>query len=176
MCTEPVGAATAKRYRLPASEVPTFKAWTRYLSSGPTVWNRSTAPSFTPAIRGTIWQVLKTDTQAQALANPMIDYLLWRRSLNPVRFASYHPRLSPALSQLLTISTPSLPSSVPPPSFTPVPQVVTPTSPQGVTPPLIPPAPQGVSPAAIPEPSSILLAIGMTAVGVWWRGRLAHSS
>ena len=30
----------------------------------------------------------------------MIEYLIWRRSLDPTRFASYHPNLSPALARV----------------------------------------------------------------------------
>ena len=90
-------------------------------------------------------------SQAQSLANPMIDYLLWRQSLNPVRFTANHPNLSPALSQLLT-SSPQLPANVPPPTFTPVPQVqpVT-TSPQVVSPPLIHPFAAGNLPGGHPR-------------------------
>src|SRR3954453_11539565 len=100
-CSGPAQCATVKKFTIPPAEVPVFKQWTKFLTAGPQVWSKTHAPSFTPAIRGTIWQVLRTDVQAQALANPMIDYLLWRQSLAPVRFASYHPRLSPALSQLM---------------------------------------------------------------------------
>ena len=106
----------------------------------------------------------------------MIDYLLWRQSLNPVRFTANHPKLSPALSQLLT-SSPQLPANVPPPTFTPIPQVqpVTSLAPGRLLLALIPPSPQGISPAAIPEPSSILLALGMTGVGPLVARRLARS-
>jgi hypothetical protein len=169
----PAECATVKKFTLTPGEAQVFRTWTKYLSTGPQVWSTTQAPTFTPAIRSTIWQVLKTDTQAQALANPMIDYLLWRQSLNPVRFTANHPRLSPSLSQLL--NSPTLPAGTPPPTFTPIPQVQPVTSsPQGVTPPLIPPSPQGISPVAIPEPSSILLALGMTGLGLWWRRRLAR--
>jgi hypothetical protein len=170
----PAEGATIKathKITLSPAEVQVFHHWTKFLSGGTPTWSTTHAPEFTPQIRSTIWQVIKTDTQAQSLANPMIDYLLWRQSLNPRRFATNHPALSPRLSQLLK-SVPSLPAGVPPPTFTPVPQTTT-TSPQGVTPPLINPSPQGVSPAAIPEPSSFLLALGMTGVGLWWRKRLA---
>ena len=70
--------------------------------------------------------MLKTDTQAQSIANPMIEYLEWRRSLDPTRFTYYHPNLSPALAQLL--SSPSLPASIPPPTYTPVPEPTTTTA------------------------------------------------
>ena len=107
----PVEAA-AKKFVLTPAEARTFVAWSHYLSAGPQTWSSTHAPAFTPAIRSTIWQVVKTDTQSQQLANPMIDYLLWRQSLDPKRFAAYHPNLSPRLAQLL--NAPTLPSGVPP--------------------------------------------------------------
>lgn len=170
-------AARVRHYSLTPSQAQVYRAWTNFLAAGPDVWSTRQAPSFTPEIRRTIWQVLKTDSQADQLANPMIDYLLWRQSLNTARFDFYHPRVSRVLNQLLeappTTVTPSLPTSLPVPQTTP-----TVAAPQGVTPPtvssppLVAPATQTVAPPAVPEPSSILLALGMTACGLWWRRRL----
>jgi hypothetical protein len=176
----PANAAAVKKYVITPSNERVFVAWTNYLSAGPQLWSTKHAPSFTPAIKSTIWQVLKTDTQDQSLSNPMIDYLLWRRSLNPQRFTANHARLSPALAQLL--SAPSTPPGVPPPTYTPVPQTTTPTptptptatAPQTVSgPPLIPPS-QQVAPVAVPEPGSYIVAAVMIGWGLWWRRRL-HS-
>jgi hypothetical protein len=164
----PVQAATTKKLVLTPSELKTFEAWTSYLSEGTQTWSTTHAPAFTPAIRSTIWQVLKTDTQAQSIANPIVDYLEWRRSLDPTRFTHYHPSLSPALAQLLT--SPSLPTTVPAPTYTPVPQ----TAPQELTSPSPPTATQSVAPPAVPEPSSLLLAAAMTGWGIWWRRQLAR--
>ena len=161
-------AATTKKLVLTPQELKTFEAWTRYLSEGTQTWSTTHAPAFTPAIRSTIWQVLKTDTQAQSITNPMVDYLEWRRSLDPTRFTYYHPSLSPALAQLL--NSPSLPTTVPAPTYTPVPQ----TAPQELTSPAPPTAAQTVSPPAVPEPSSLLLAAAMTGWGIWWRRQLAR--
>jgi PEP-CTERM motif-containing protein len=131
------------------------------LAGGTQTWSTTHAPAFTPAIESTIWQVLKTDTEAQAISNPMIEYLEWRRSLDPTRFTSYHPNLSPALAQLL--SSPSLPTN--PPS---------PTAPQVLSNPATPSAAPKVFPPAVPEPSSLLLAAAMTGWGIWWRRRIAQ--
>ena len=106
--------------------------------------------------------------QAQSISNPMIEYLEWRRNLDPTRFTFYHPNLSPALAQLL--SSPSLPISVPPPTYTPVPQ----TAPQDLSDPAAPSAAQTVSPPSVPEPSSLLLAAAMTGWGIWWRHQMAR--
>jgi hypothetical protein len=180
----PARGAATKTYVVTPGQARAFYVWTNYLAKGPQVWSQTHAPAFTPAIKSTIWQVLKTDTQAQSLANPMIDYLLWRQSLNPTRFARNHPNLSPALTQLL--NTPTLPPNVPPPTFTPVPQTA--VSPQTVVPPqtlvsphtLTPPAPltpplsQTVIPPAVPEPNSLILAAGMVGWGLWWRRRMSR--
>jgi hypothetical protein len=148
---------------LQASEAQTFdEAWTNFLAGGPQTWATTPAPAFTPAIESTISQVLNTDTAAQALSNPMIAYLEWRRNLDPTRFTSYHPNLSSALAQLL--SSPSLPT---PTNVAPT-NVAPPTST-----PATPTAPQTVSPPTVPEPSSLLLAAAMTGWGIWWRHQLA---
>jgi hypothetical protein len=172
-------AAAVKKYVITPANERVFVAWTKYLSAGPQLWSTKHAPSFTPAITSTIWQILKTDTQGQSLANPMIDYLLWRRGLDPKRFTANHTRLSPALAQLL--SAPSTPAGVPPPTYTPVPQATTTptatptpiaTAPQTVSdPPLIPPSPQ-VVPVAVPEPGSYIVAAFMIGCGFWCRRRL----
>jgi hypothetical protein len=172
-------AAAVKKYVITPANERVFVAWTNFLTAGPQLWSEKHAPSFTPAIKSTIWQILKTDTQDQSLANPMIDYLLWRRGLDPKRFTANHTRLSPALAQLLR--DPATPASVPPPTYTPDPQATTPptstptpiaTAPQTVSgPPLIPPSPQ-VAPVAVPEPSTYIVAAFMIGCGLWCRRRL----
>jgi hypothetical protein len=159
LAVQPLQAATTKKLVLTPSEAQTFEAWTNFLAAGPQTWSTTHAPAFTPAVESTIWQVLNTDTQAQAIANPMIDYLEWRRSLDPTRFTSYHPNLSPALEQLL--------SSPPLPGTSTAPQVLS----RPATTPL---SGQPVAPPAVPEPSSLLLAAAMTGWGIRWRHRIAQ--
>src|SRR5271157_2775583 len=120
---QPLQAAATKKFVLTSSEAQTFEAWTKFLAGGTQTWSRTHAPPFTPAIESTIWRVLKTDTAAQSISNPMIEYLEWRRSLDPTRFSFYHPNLSPALAQLL--SSPSLPANPSAPTDTPVPETTT---------------------------------------------------
>jgi len=177
---QPLQAATTKRFVLTPAEAKTFEAWTKFLAEGTPTWSTTHAPAFTPAIESTIWQVLKTDTAAQSISNPMIEYLEWRRSLDPTRFSFYHPNLSPALAQLL--SSPSLPANPPPPTDTPVPETT--TAPQVLSSPAPAPAPapatptaaQTLSAPAVPEPSSLLLAAAMTGWGIWWRHQLAKQN
>ena len=167
---QPLQAATTKKFVLTPAEAKTFEAWTKFLAEGTQTWSTTHAPAFTPAIESTIWQVLETDTEAQSIANPMIDYLEWRRSLDPTRFTHYHPNLSPALAQLL--SSPSLPANDPPPTDTPVPETT--TAPQVLSSPATPSGAQSVSPPTVPEPNSLLLAAAMTGWGIWWRHRIAQ--
>jgi hypothetical protein len=164
-------AAPTKRLALTPANARVFVTWTNFLDKGETTWSRRQAPSFTPAIRSTIWQVLKTDSQAQSLNNPMIDYLLWRRSLDPQRFLLNHPSLSPALAQL--VDTPALPITPPTPTATPGTQTA--VGPQTVSGPPAPIASSSALPPAVPEPSSLLLAVTMTALGLFFRHRLARA-
>jgi PEP-CTERM motif len=146
------------------------EAWTNFLAGGPQTWATTPPPTFTPAIDSAIWQVLNTDTAAQALSNPMIEYLEWRRNLDPTRFDANHPNLAPALEQLL--SSPSLPSNPPPPTSTPVPSTPVPSTPVPETPTLA----QTVTPPTVPEPSSLLLAAAITGWGIWWRRQIANQT
>jgi hypothetical protein len=91
-------------------------------------------------------------------ASPMIDYLLWRRSLNPQRFDFFHPRLGPSLG-----------NHADPPVTVSVPQNLVPTTP--TTPPLIPAVPQTIEPN-VPEPSTFVIGLLMGVWGVCSRRRL----
>lgn len=176
----PAEGAPVRQNALPQSEIRNLRAWSRYLAAGPQVWSTIHAPAFTPTVRNAIWQLLRTDNtqgqpQAQVLTNPMIDYLLWRRSVNPVRFDQNHPNLGPTLSQLLTAP----PTSAPTPIYTPSPQTIPLPGPTE-TPAPIPstPAEQGSTPppAPIPEPSTVILGAGMIGWGLWWRRRMIRAN
>jgi hypothetical protein len=88
-----------------------------------------------------------------------LDYLLYRRALNPARFDHYHPTIGPQLSTQL----PALPTVTVPP--------ITPPAPQIVPPPLTPPARQ-----TVPEPSTLLLGTAMIAGVGYMRRRQARMS
>ncbi len=158
----PLHAAATKSVPFASSDAQTFVAWTRFLSGGTQTWATTHAPAFTPAVESAIWKVLKTDTAVQSLSNPMIQYLEWRRSLDPTRFAYYHPSLAPTLAQLLP--APSLPQTIPPPpSGSPASSSTPGSSTTGA---------QSVTPPAVPEPGSFAVAAAMTAWGIWWRRRM----
>ena len=48
----------------------------------------------------------------------MVHYLLWKQSLDPTRFAHYHPKLAPALDKILkeAQTAPVAPQELNPPS------------------------------------------------------------
>ncbi len=148
---------------LTAADVETFRHWSKYLLDGPETWTRIVHPPVTPAVRSAIWDSVRTDPGP---SDPMVNYLLWKQSLDPTRFAHYHPKLAPALHRIeLARSSPILVSQVSP----------TTTNSAGTTPAPSTPAtnpvtsPQNLVPNAAPEPSMLLLAACMTG---WAIGKL----
>jgi hypothetical protein len=148
-----------------------YRGWVGYLAAGPRVWATVHDPEVTLAARQAIHRALQV---SDPLSNPWIQYLEWRRDLDPARFDHWHPRLGPQLAQLLPV--PTTPST----SVTSVsqPQTTTPAQPQTITPgpppnqQIIPPV---VTPPAIqtPEPSALSISLLLLGAGAWWRRR-AH--
>ena len=64
---------------------------------GPSVWSSVIHPPVTPAVESAIWKAIRTDPGE---TSPWIQFLLYKQSLDPARFAHYHPKLSPALDRL----------------------------------------------------------------------------
>ena len=134
-----------------------FKEWSRDLEASPSVWKAVLHPPVTPAVRSSIWESVRTDPGG---VEPMVAYLLWKQSLDPTRFAFYHPKLAPALDKILkaTPTAPVAPQELNPPS----------TSTPGDTPstPSTTTSEQGLNPPA-PEPSTLLVALGMAGWSIW---------
>jgi hypothetical protein len=145
---------------------PAVRAWENYIAHDPSYWLSVRAPKITLAVRA--W-MMATLTEADPTADPMTEYLLWRRSIAPVRFDYYHPHLGPELQNLLptltSTSTPgtgSSPSASSTPATTPTP---TPT-PTQAQPQLSIPSSTGTSgsvPSAVPEPGAGTIALIMVA-------------
>jgi hypothetical protein len=139
------------------ADVAVFNEWSKYLLAGPTKWVEVEHPPVTAAVESAIWKSVKTDPGG---TDPMVDFLLWKQSLDPTRFAHYHPKLAPVLHKIsLARSSPTVTQQVttaPTTTSTGGTASATPTSP-------VASEPQTLNPPASPEPSTLLLAVGMAA-------------
>ena len=68
-----------------------------YLLAGPTMWTEVEHPPVTAAVESAIWKSVRTDPGG---TDPMVNFLLWKQSLDPTRFAHYHPKLAPVLHKI----------------------------------------------------------------------------
>lgn len=154
---------------IPAAEVPVFKAWSRYLLAGPTAWATVPHPLWDSTVRAAVWESIKTDPGP---SDPMINFLLWKQSLDPTRFAYWHPKLAPALHKIaMARKVAALAPQTGPTTMGSGSGGGTSTSP-GTTPTTWP---QNLTPPPVPEPGMLLVAATMTA----WafrrtRGRGTH--
>lgn len=121
------------------SEATLGPTWIRFLNGGQALWAVVKPPPI-PS------HLVLARQNGFLVETPFVDYLYWRRSLNPARFDLFHRTLGPALGQLT------------PPSATGV--SATGITPQASTPPTTNAVPQN----GVPEPSG--LAIGLMLVGV----------
>jgi hypothetical protein len=158
----------------------TDASWNQYLAGGPLHWANAGKPVITAQIREMMHEGLSS---ADPVANPSVQYLLWRRSLDATRFDTFHPKIGRQLGSMLP---PTYPSSTPQaqqlvPESTPTPSsvVTTPSSPTSITPTtpatapdaVTPPANPSPAPSAIPEPGTLIMGLVMVGTGLWWRSR-----
>ena len=138
-----VGALTTLPAQVSASSMHSrssdLSSWATYVLAGPSAWSTVPAPPVTLNVRETMDQALESPDPT---SNPYVDYLLWRRSLDPSRFDYWHPVIGPMLQQLIT-STPS-------PSLAPS----TPQAPQSVGTQPQPLPGSGIVPESSPGPGS----------------------
>jgi hypothetical protein len=127
-------------------------SWSAYLLAGPKMWSSVVHPSVTPDVRAAIWKALGSDAPE---STAWVQFLLWKQSLDPERFALNHPHIAPVLDR---ISSASLGTQTITPPTTTTPDTTPLTQPQSLTP-------------VVPEPGPWLLALGMTGWGLWWRWR-----
>jgi hypothetical protein len=129
-------------------------SWSAYLTAGPSVWKSTIHPEVTPDVRTAIWRALGSDAPE---TSAWVQFLLWKQSLDPTRFARNHPHVAPVLSRIVTTASSQV---------TPTPTTSTPTT--SSTTPIT--EPQTLAPT-VPEPAAWLLALGMTGWGLRWRRR-----
>ena len=82
---------------MPAAELSVFRTWSRYLLRGPDGLGQVASPACDAGDPG--GDLAEHQDRPRPDTNPMVDFLLWKQSLDPPRFAHYHPRLAPALHQ-----------------------------------------------------------------------------
>jgi len=117
---------------------------------GPSVWSTIVHPPVSPSVESAIWKAIRTDPGD---TSPWLQFMLYKQSLDPARFAFFHPKVSKALNRLSAATTTQA-QAVNPPSTTPSGSTSSPpTEAQSITP--------------IPEPRTWLLALGLTGWGVW---------
>jgi hypothetical protein len=155
-------AATIRHSRAPESDDTVLKEWSRYVLAGPTVWADDPHPPVTAAVESEIWKSVRTDPGG---TSPIVEFLLWKQSLDPTRFAHYHPKLAPVLHRIAhsRLSTTTTQQAITPTTNTGGSRSSTPSAP-------VTTEPQNLIPSASPEPSTLLLATGMAAWAVV-RGR-----
>jgi hypothetical protein len=130
------------------------KSWSRFLLGGPSVWATHAHPLYDFKVRVAIWNIIKTDPGGE---NPMIEFLLWKQSLDPTRFDHYHPKIGPAIDKLVA---PKITQSSTSTSTSTSPSTTGATS--------APAEGQQLTPVvATPEPSTWLMTIGMAGWALW---------
>lgn len=123
--------------------------WETFVEGGPRIWKARHAPPLVLSVREALQQAVMGPA---ATENPFVQYLMWRRSLNPARFDHWHPFLGPRIHELVPVVHHASRPSVSPherPPLHPEPQVIPP----------------------VPEPDTILIAMALIGSGVWWRKR-----
>ncbi len=138
LCLSHPVAASPIRHQSQAQKIQT--EWNNFLAGGPTLWGTRHAPPITALIKRESHADLAT---ADPLSLPMVQYLEWRRDLNPARFDHFHPFVGPILQSLLP----------PPTTVNPQPQELPPQF------------------ASVPEPGTISIALGLLAAGAFGRRR-----
>jgi hypothetical protein len=192
-------ASPIKHHAALAGRPGSVQVWNEFVARGPAYWARVQHPTMSSQTSQTMHEVWKQELKsADPTAYPNIQYLLWRRSLDPARFYHWHPRLGQSLESILppltsapttttlgstqpqqilplpTTTSGATPTSTSPSSSSPA------TSPSVVTPGSVSPetvhSPTGATPypASIPEPQTLTLAAALCAselVRRLWNGR-----
>jgi hypothetical protein len=113
-----------------------------------------------------MWKSIRNDPPP--VTSAVVQFFLYKQSLDPARFDHYHPRVAAAIAKIETelAKTATTPATSTSTSSTPPNDQA-----QQITPPANSGSSTDVTP--VPEPATILLTIGMTGYAVWWRRRRA---
>lgn len=134
-----------------------------YLRAGPSVWSSVPAPRFPAGMR------LRRVADGLLEETPLVQYLRWRRDLNPTRFDRYHPRVGPLIARDSVLRAGRLTPRPPTEPLVPT----GPGNPTQTTTRTTNPRTQGTLPPQIPEPSTLLVAMTLVgATALWRRARI----
>jgi hypothetical protein len=127
-----------------------YRTWSEYLMGGPSVWSNVAHPQLTQGIEASMWKAIRSDPPPDIDA--VVQFFLYRQSLDPARFDHYHPKVGAAMDRIKAEeATPTTTTS----TTTPTDQA------------------QELNPTAVPEPASLFLTVGMAGYAIWWRRRSA---
>jgi hypothetical protein len=108
-----VAASPIKHHVQPAVADPDLRSWTSFLEKGPSAWIHVKND---PPISGSVIAAFKHGlAKPDPLSSVWTRFLLFRYELHPVRFAHYHPRITPELRELEQNINPPPPPPPPPP-------------------------------------------------------------
>ena len=74
------------------------RTWSEYLMSGPSVWSTVAHPALSSAIESEMWKAIKSDPPPNI--NAVVQFFLYKQSLDPARFDHYHPRVAASLAKI----------------------------------------------------------------------------
>ena len=152
-----LAAAIHHVHKTSAVDPASFRTWSEYLLGGPTVWASVAHPALTPAIEASMWKAIKSDPPPDTGA--VVQFFLWKQSLDPARFDHFHPRVAAAMSKIKAeIATASRRRRRRRQGRAQLLRV-RPTRSLKLTPP------------TVPEPATLYLTIGMAGYALWWRRR-----
>jgi hypothetical protein len=157
--TRAEAAAIHHAHKASAVDPASYRTWSEYLMGGPSVWRAVAHPPLTPAIEASMWKAIRSDPPPDT--NAVVQFFMFRQSLAPARFDHFHPRIAVALSKIeAQLINPTTTAATPATSTTTSTTANSPTE-----------QAQQLTPAAVPEPATLFLTIGMAAYAIWWRRR-----
>ncbi len=150
-------AAIHHAHKTATADPASDRTWSEYLMGGPTVWSSVAHPALTPGIEASMWKAIRSDPPPHT--NAVVQFFMFRQSVDPARFDHYHPRIAKALSKIEgeiatpTTTTTTMTTTATPASTSPTDQA------------------QQLAPAAVPEPATLFVTLGMVGYALWWRRR-----
>ena len=113
-------ASPIKHHAVSATSAGSVQAWDEFIARGPSYWARVQHPTMSDQTSQTMHQVWKHELKsADPASYPNIQYLLWRRALDPARFDHWHSGLGRALESVLPLPTMTLGSTSQAPQLVP---------------------------------------------------------